>query len=121
MWVFTRYGFFSVVSTRGPHGTTIDPDRVLIRARDRRHLDALRGRFPEVLEVGEIHEGVGTDYAFRMVVEKSAWARVLQMLGAEIDYDNFKSEVASHLKSAGAEYEEALHQVWSVMRRLQAR
>lgn len=40
-------------------------------------------------------------------------------LAAETDYDNFKSAVADHQGSAGANYERALHDVWSVMARLQ--
>jgi len=41
------------------------------------------------------------------------------LLGEEIDYDNFKSEVANHQGTAGAAYEHSLHDVWSVMKTLQ--
>ena len=37
----------------------------------------------------------------------------------EIDYDNFKSEVARHQGQKGEEYKNALHRVWSVMNQLQ--
>ena len=37
----------------------------------------------------------------------------------QIDCDNFKSEVARHLGHAGPAYEHPLHEVWSVMNRLQ--
>jgi len=40
-------------------------------------------------------------------------------LAEETDYDNFKSEVARHRGKTGAAYEHALHDVWSVMNRLQ--
>jgi len=40
-------------------------------------------------------------------------------LAVELDYDNFKFKVAVHQGHAGAAYERALHDVWSVMNRLQ--
>ena len=45
--------------------------------------------------------------------------QVVAELTEETDYDNFKSEVARHQGKAGAAYEHALHDVWSVMNRLQ--
>ncbi len=85
----------------------------------RSHLEALKHRFPALLGEAEIERSVGTDYEFRVFVEKSAWSRVLSELAQETDYDNFKSAVARHQGPAGAAYERSLHDVWSVMRRLQ--
>ena len=62
---------------------------------------------------------VGTDYAFRISVPKSVWSQVLVGLNEEMDYDNFKSKVARHQGHDGAAYEHSLHDVWSVMNRLQ--
>ena len=45
--------------------------------------------------------------------------KVLAELAAETDYDNFKSEVAEFQGKAGAAYERSLHDVWTVMHRLQ--
>jgi len=67
----------------------------------------------------DIHEFTGTDYAFRIFADKLVWSQVLSKLAEETDYDNFKSEVAHHHGSQGAAYEHSLHEVWSVMRRLQ--
>jgi len=36
-----------------------------------------------------------------------------------MDYDNFKSKVVRNQGSRGADYEHSLHEVWSVMNRLQ--
>jgi hypothetical protein len=44
---------------------------------------------------------------------------VVSGLAEETDYDNFKSEVARYQGRPGAAYEHALHDVWSVMNRLQ--
>ncbi|MCY2963789.1 MAG: DUF6508 domain-containing protein [Planctomycetota bacterium] len=122
MWIFTKHGFFSAVCARqgsGKHGQPVDPDRIMVRARLRSHLNALKDRFPDLLGDSEVQESSGTDYAFRLFVQKSAWVNVLAGLADETDYDNFKSEVAHHQGKAGAAYEHSLHQVWSAMHKLQ--
>ena len=122
MWVFTKHGFFSAVCARqgsGKHGQPVDPNRIMVRARVRGHLEALKKRFPDLLGKCEIQEFAGTDYGFRIFVEKPAWSQVLAGLAEETDYDNFKSEVARHQGKAGAAYERSLHDVWSVMYKLQ--
>jgi len=122
MWIFTKYGFFSAVCARqgdGGHSQPVDPDRIMVRARLRTHLEALMDRFPDLLGESEIKEFVGTDYAFRIFVDKSVWTQVMAGLSDELDYDNFKSEVARFQGRDGADYEHALHDIWSVMYRLQ--
>jgi len=122
MWIFTKHGFFSAVCARqgsGKHGQPVDLNRMMIRARVRTHLEALKKQFPDLLGQCEIQEFGGTDYAFRIFVVKSVWSQVLAGLSEETDYDNFKSEVARHQGKAGAAYEHSLHDVWSVMYKLQ--
>lgn len=122
MWIFTKHGFFSAVCARqgdGRHGQPVDHGRIMVRARMREHLEALKERFPSLLGQCEIRESAGTDYAYRLFVDKAAWSQVLAGLAEETDYDNFKSEVARHQGRAGTEYEHSLHGVWSVMMRLQ--
>ena len=115
MWIFTKYGFFSAVCARqgdGSHGQPVDPDRVMLRARVRRHLELLKEQFAEQLGGSEIKEYPVTDYAFRIFLPKTAWSRLVSELTNVMDYDNFKSEVARHQGRA-------LHDVWSVMHQLQ--
>ena len=122
MWLFTKHGFFSAVCARqssGRHGQPVDPDRIMVRARVRDHLEALKKRFPDLLSDAEILDSAGTDYAYRLFVPKPAWAQVMSALAEETDYDNFKSKVARHQGRAGVAYERALHDVWSVMHDLQ--
>ena len=122
MWIFTKHGFFSAVCAHqgdGKHGQPVDPDRIMVRARVRGHLDALKKKFPEFLDECEIHCAAGTDYAFRLFVPKSVWAQVVAGLAEETDYGNFKSEAKRHQGTAGAAYEDALYDVWSAMHRLQ--
>jgi hypothetical protein len=122
MWLFTKHGFFSAVCARqgdGRHGQAVDPDRIMVRARVRGHLEALQRRFPDLLGTSEIQHSTTADYAFRLFVDKQAWRDMVAALADETDYDNFKSEVARHQGRRGAAYEESLHDVWSVMNRLQ--
>jgi hypothetical protein len=79
----------------------------------------LQRRFAESLSGCEIIETPTTDYRYRMFVQKSVWSEVLVALSEEMDYDNFKSKVAAHQGVRGADYEQALHDVWSVMHELQ--
>lgn len=122
MWLFTKHGFFSAVCARqgdGGHGQPVDPDQIMVRARVRNHLEALKEKFSDLLADCEIMEFSGTDYAYRIFVPKPTWSQVMVGLTEEMDYDNFKSKVARHQGSAGADYEHSLHEVWSVMNRLQ--
>jgi hypothetical protein len=79
----------------------------------------LKKRFHDNLGDCEIQEFAGTDYAYRLFTSKSAWTRVLAGMAEETDYDNFKPAVASHQGLAGAAYQHSLHDVWSVMHKLQ--
>ena len=122
MWIFTKHGFFSAVCARqgdGKHGKPVDTDRIMVRARIRGHLEALKKRFPVLLGECEIQESANTDYAYRLFVPKPAWTQVVAGLAEETDYDNFKSEVARHQGREGTAYGHSLHEVWSVMHRLQ--
>jgi len=64
-------------------------------------------------------ESPNADYAYRIFVDKPVWSQVVAGLTEDVDYDNFKSEVAGFQGRAGADYEHALHDVWSVMYEIQ--
>ena len=102
MWIFTEHGFLSAVAD--PR----DPSRLAIRARDRESLDAL---------VSLTHQQVVTtphgDYPYRIFVSPAEFSSWLAETAAGIDYDNFKSRVAT---TRGYSYTHALHDVWAVMR-----
>ena len=122
MWLFTQYGFFSAVCARvgdGSANNQVDEGRVMVRARLQEHLEGLKLRFPKELGGLEIMETPETDYRYRLFAHKSVWIGVLQMLGEEMDYDNFKSKVSTNLEVVGDEYERSLHDVWDTMQRLQ--
>ncbi len=122
MWLFTKYGFYSAVCARqgdGRHHQPIDTNRIMVRARLRPHLEALKDRFPDLLGDCAIRESLDADYAFRIFVDKPVWTQVMAGLTDDLDYDNFKSEVARFQGRDGADYEHSLHEVWSVMYGLQ--
>jgi hypothetical protein len=121
MWIFTRYGFFSIACARKKDGS-IDEDKVMIRARSRKHLENLRDRFPESeCARAEIICNAGTDYKFRLIVLKSEWVKIVSQLVTEQTWSNFKNEALSFgnkIKSS-SRYIHALHQIWEVMFRFQ--
>ena len=92
-----------------------------MRARVRDHLQRLKDRFPELLADCEIVESTTRTTPTGCFVPKEAWSQVLVALNEEMDYDNFKSAVAQHQGVEEIGYERSLHEVWSVMHRLQKR
>ena len=116
MWLFTRFGFFSAVCARvgdGKKSRAVDPTRMMIRARDRQHLENLIEAFPLELLDAEIHQrkpGSTGDYVCRIFVPKSVWVEVVTSMVEAQNYDNFKV-ACSHSKADGA-YLNLLHKVW---------
>ncbi|HWR50112.1 MAG TPA: hypothetical protein VN428_03340 [Bryobacteraceae bacterium] len=117
MWLFTRYGFFSIACAQKQNGT-MDADTVMVRARCREHLCNLQERV-SALATYEIRLTPGRDYACRIIVPKRVWADVLFDLATEQEWSNFKNEVADFQGEGGAGYVHALHDVWARMARLQ--
>ena len=107
MWIFTSTGFVSAVQHRD------EPDRLVVRARDRVSLAALIERTG-----AELNPWEGGDYAFRIVVDRPAFEAWLADAAASIDYPNFKD---SALRARGGAYEASLHGVWSEMMAFQRR
>lgn len=106
MWLFTKYGFFSVVLK--PNG------EFQLRSRARRHLLALKTRF-QLGKKFPIIETLHADYGFRLVLGQSQFANIASAMVSEIDYDNFKAEVHGNDPA----YDTALMRIWGVMHQLQ--
>ena len=121
MWIFTRYGFFSIACVNKPDGT-INPDIVMVRARLHEHLVSLKDRFPDTeLGKAEILSWDGRDYRYRIILPKVAWVAALAQLATEQTWSNFKNETSrfSRAKKAAHAYVDALHRIWDVMHHLQ--
>jgi hypothetical protein len=117
MWIFTRYGFFSIACADKPDGS-LDSQSVMVRARCIDHLCSLQKRFP-VLVVSKIIELPNHDYRYRLLVPKASWSAIVCELAQEQDWSNFKNEAARYQGNSGKRYIRALHAVWAVMSRLQ--
>jgi hypothetical protein len=120
MWVFTLYGFYSVVCARNQDGATTETNTLMVRARVRPHLATLQGRFTELADYS-IRETPDTDYRFRIIVPKARWKDLAAQMIEELSYGNFKDEAARTLGFGERDYIHALHDVWSRLVRPPAR
>ena len=106
MWLFTPFGFYSVV--RGRTGTTLT-----VRARFREDLDRLRdGYLPSLSGTKATPD---RDYPFRASANPSAFGAALVRIAKDIDYPNFKARVAAQL---GEQRVRLYEKVWDIMRRV---
>ena len=107
MWIFTTIGFFSIVQK--PRTSLLT-----VRARVASDLDNLRKQFMPTLSVTTTKGG--TDYPYRATISHADFAAGLAKLGSEIDYGNFKDEVANRM---GEERSNLYLKVWHEMRKLE--
>jgi len=117
MWVFTRYGFYSIACASKKDGS-LDDQSLMIRARCKAHLLSLQKRFPALAD-GKILELPHRDYGYRLIIPKASWIAILGELAQEQEWSNFKDEAARYQGASGRGYVDALHEVWGVMNRLQ--
>jgi len=119
MWLFTSYGMYSAVCARqgtGKKGEPIDTERMMVRARDRDHLENLKLLFPDELQDVEIVESKYNDYRFRLFVDKKVWALLVATLVMCEDYDNFKGSIDRTLpKEQAGPYHGTCTRVWGVL------
>lgn len=108
MWLFTNFGFFSVVQKPGDALLTI-------RARAAVDLDRLRIEYLPTLS--PTVTGGGTDYPYRAKTDRKALSQAMQQMVADLNYSNFKSEVAERL---GSERAHVYGKVWKDLLALEA-
>lgn len=110
MWIFTTFGFFSIVAHREK------PEHLLVRARQRTDLFNLLQKLPQGYKKPEPFEDPYADYRWRAVVERPAVAFLLSRICDQMAYDNFKNAVA---ESQGLDRAKLYSAVWSTVRHLQ--
>lgn len=103
MWIFTTVGFFSVVNNSQGGG-------LLVRARVKGDLDALRKQY--MTDLGPTTHSKDRDYPYRAQISHDGYGAGLQRIAQDIDYTNFKSEVA---RVQGWPRERLYAKVWGVM------
>lgn len=111
-WLFTKVGFFSVVK-KGPEAKQ---GLVCVRSRFKDDLDNLRNTYVPTL--GPTEERPHTDYPYRAFVPQEEFAEGMKALYADIDYSNFKDEVAD---TQGYERAHLYGEVWGTMFNAEAR
>ena len=113
MWLFTIYGFFSVVFKDG---------KVNIRTRVKGDLETLltlwpnhggdiraRGTPPKILTTPD------NDYPYRILVDEFAWEYIAEKLAESVmDVENFKDEVT---KRQGKARHDVYLDVWRILAR----
>lgn len=120
MWIFTKFGFFSVTEVKdygSGKGSVFHsplpiqpPGTLQVRARVRGDLEELKRLYlPSLSDTVEI---AGRDYPYRAFATKEAVASAMYYAAMDIDYGNFKNEV---LNEQGIARELLYSDVWSVM------
>jgi hypothetical protein len=119
MWVSSVAGTFSVVQAGAEPGKRPSAARkLMVRARVRKHLELLQRDHPSLRRFPIIRSEPGRDYAFRIIVPRTTFARVMAAMVEKLTYSNFKSAAAA-APDLEPDYIDALHSVWSVFRKLQ--
>lgn len=103
MWLATTQGFYSVVEDKR------DMHMLVVRARTKGDIKAL---VDKQLPGLTIHEGVGTDYPYRVFVPRERWLSALNHLSEEIDYTNFKDAVKA---KQGQKRADLYMGIWSLL------
>ena len=119
MWISSVVGTFSVVEAGPEPGRRPGaPRKLMVRARVRKHLELLQRDHATLRRYPIIKSEPGRDYAFRMIVPRTTFARVMAAMAAGIDYGNFKARCSASPDLDPA-YVDALHSVWAIFRKLQ--
>lgn len=85
MWIFTNFGFFSIVRKDGASDLTV---------RSRTQGDLLRLQRHYLREMSDPIFGAGTDYPWRALCKSTELANAMPRIIEDIEYANFKDEVS---------------------------
>ena len=110
MWTITPMGFFSIVQK----SSDVAAGTLTVRSRVRSDLEALQASVLPGL--GTITESKSTDYRFRAVAPHALFEAAMAKLTAQLDYSNFKSQVA---KVQGSKRAHIHHDIRDVPSRMQ--
>ncbi|MCB9904487.1 MAG: hypothetical protein H6831_08790 [Planctomycetes bacterium] len=119
MWIqHPEIGALSVVLADNLKTGSPDLSRVMIRARRSEHLQLLRDRCASLADA-EVILTEGTNYKWRLIIDKPAFAAALVQLIDEIDYRNVKGRAHAREQEVGSGFVSALHRIWAVLLELQ--
>lgn len=106
MWLFTKFGFFSVVIDQK------NKDVYKVRARKRNDLEQLKFGIRSLSKC-TVHEDKRADYHFRIFVNKGQLKEIMDVLSDTLDYPNFKDMISE--SDNQNDKLDSYHQVWEVM------
>ena len=101
MWLMTQHGFYSIVQK--------EPGVYHVRSRERQDIENLVARVP--LPTAHIIESSDSDYAVRILVDRTAVDAILAFFARTLDYDNFKSRIDDTADQDHKPY----HEIWQVL------
>lgn len=104
MWIFSKYGFYSITEVPGKTG--------LYQIRSRNEVDLIN-LLKECHLKKEIVKKKNSDYEFRIYVKHSELIIITKILTLSIDYDNFK-DVVSTIPNQQKKLS-AYHEIWFTM------
>jgi acetyl-CoA carboxylase beta subunit len=106
MWLFTKYGFYSIVQDEK------DKSIFKVRARKKADLQELQSNVPEVSDCS-IHQDLKADYRFRIFINSNQFQSLMLHLSNSLDYNNFKDSI--YRNESQKDKLDCYHQVWDVM------
>lgn len=107
MWIFSQYGFYSVVQHRD------DPERFLVRARVANDLTNLMvlGHF-----LREIETRPNANYPYRFILSRQEWEQIAHLLVQNVDYPNFEERI--HQLPDQSTKKRAYGEIWNSLAKL---
>ena len=108
MWIFTKWGFISVVEDKS------NPSFFVVRSREKYSLEEVVSRLEKDYE---IFTNIGTDYIYRIFVPKEEFVYLMVKELNSIGYNNFKQAAEEYLKED--EWLNTLANVWFILYRYQ--
>lgn len=119
MWLISpRAGHFSVVLADDPGTGKPARDRLMIRARSKRHLQLLKAQHPILAKVRIEKSKPGLDYPYRLVVDRSVLAQVFREMAEQIDWRNVKNDAHANTADLGSDFVTAMHTVHATLARI---
>jgi hypothetical protein len=103
MWVFTKDGFFTAVSSQ------CQKDELMIKANSRKDLEKL---LLNITDQPPIQESREPGYRFHLILPKTSWIRYLSNYVERLDYETVRDNIVTRNDTAR---HEAYQAVWTTM------
>lgn len=106
MWLFTKYGFYSIVQDEK------DKNIFKVRARKKGDLQELKSNLKDVSDCS-IHQDLKADYRFRIFINSKQFQSLMIHFTNSLDYTDFKNSIYEN--KSQKDKLDSYHKVWDVM------